>query len=190
MNYFTEYKKALKSKFHQSMIKYIQSVGLSRFFVSFIIFLTGVGIYLYSYVITPLTQGLERPNLTIMDYLISYGNVIAIGIILINTIAWAISEFKYNVIFVTQILLIITYLICFYADLFFNATVISSVLILISIIILLLPKQTRYRLYGLAPTHGGYFNNQKSRSSQSKSRHSSSRRSSRNHDKSSENSES
>lgn len=190
VNYFSEYRKALRGKFYQNMIKYIQSVGLTRFFISFVIFMTGVGIYLYSYVFTPLTEGLDRPNLTFLDYIISYGNVIAIGIILLNTIGWAISEFKYNVIFVTEIILIILYLVFFYADLFFNPTVMSSVLIVISIVILLLPRETRRRLYGLPPSDsGGYFSNRKIRSSELKSERSSSRRSSRHRSKSSEKSE-
>ena len=67
------------------------------------------------------------------------------GLLIINSLAWAVSEFKYNVIFLTQLVLVVVYLAVYYADLLFNAALIPYALVITSVVILLLPKEAKQR---------------------------------------------
>jgi hypothetical protein len=60
-------------------------------------------------------------------------------LLIINSLAWAVSEFKYNVIFLTQLVLVVVYLAVYHAAL------IPYALVLTSAIILILPNDAKQR---------------------------------------------
>lgn len=63
----------------------------------------------------------------------------------LNSLASAISKFRYNVIFLTQVMLVLIDLAVYYADLLFNAALIPYALVITSVVILLLPKEAKQR---------------------------------------------
>jgi hypothetical protein len=147
MNYFKAYSTALRSKWYESVVKWIYKTGPKRVLFSIILLLSAMGIYLYDYIFNaPIVEKIIiDPNWTWVDELIYYLDFAALGIIAFNGLAWAVSEFKYNVIFLTQLVLVVVYLAIYYADLLFNAALIPYALVLTSAIILILPNEAKQR---------------------------------------------
>ena len=147
MNYFKAYGTALRSKWYESVVKWIYKTGPKRVLFSIVLLLSAMGIYLYDYIFNaPIVEEFVfDPNWTWVDDLKVYANFAALGIIALNGLAWAVSEFKYNVIFLTQLVLVVVYLAVYYADLLFNAALIPYALVLTSAIILILPSEAKQR---------------------------------------------
>lgn len=148
MNYFKAYGTALRSKWYESVVKWIYKTGPKRVLFSVILLVSAMGIYLYDYIFnSPVVEEefVIDPNWTWVDDLIFYLDFAALGIIALNGLAWAVSEFKYNVIFLTQLILVVLYLAVYYADLLFNAALIPYALVLTSAIILILPSEAKQR---------------------------------------------
>ena len=146
MNYFTAYSIALKSKWYKLLVKWIQQTGPKRVLFSMFLFLTACIISIYDYIFNQPFDGsiaMIDPNYTWVDDLIFYLNFTALGIIGLNGLAWAVSMFKYNVIFLTQLVLVMLYLAVYYADVLFNAALIPYALVFTSFIILILPNGTK-----------------------------------------------
>jgi hypothetical protein len=147
MNYFKAYSTALRSKWYESVVKWITKTGAKRVLFSLILLVSAMGIYLYDYIFNaPIEEFVVDPNWTWVDDLIYYLDFAALGIIALNGLAWAVSEFKYNVIFLTQLVLVVIYLAVYYADLLFNAALIPYALVITSVVILLLPQQAKQSL--------------------------------------------
>lgn len=159
MGYTRDYKIALRSRFYQNMVKWINNRGAKRVYSSLFVFLTGLTILLYNTISNFFEGQLQTKSSSWIDQSEVIINVTAIGVIFINTIAWAISEFKFNVIFITQLILLAGYASIFYSDVFLNATFLPIFMMIMSIIAILLPKETKRRLYGSASEFGGYFVN-------------------------------
>jgi hypothetical protein len=183
MGYTRDYKIALRSRFYQNMIKWINNRGAKRVYSSLFVFLTGLVILLYNTISDFFASQLQTKNTSWLDQSEVIINVTAIGVIFINTIAWAISEFKFNVIFITQLILLAGYASIFYSEVFLNATFLPIFMMIMSVIVILLPKETKRRLYGSASEFGGYFvnprksnSNSTRRSTSGNERHSSGRR--------------
>ncbi len=183
MGYYRDYKTALRSRSYQNMIKWINNRGATRVYSSLFIFLTGLVILLYNTISDFFASQLQTKNTSWFDQSEVIFNVTAVGVIFINTIAWAISEFKFNVIFITQLILLAGYASIFYSDVFLNATFLPIFMMIMSVIVILLPKETKRRLYGSASEFGGYFvnprksaSNSTRRSTSGNERHSSGRR--------------
>jgi hypothetical protein len=146
MNYFKAYGTALRSKWYESVVKWTYKTGPKRVLFSIILLLSAMGIYLYDYIFNaPIVEEIIDPNWTWVDDLIYYFDFAALVIIALNGLAWAVSEFKYNVIFLTQLVLVVVYLSVYYADLLFNAALIPYALVLTSAIILILPSEAKQR---------------------------------------------
>jgi len=148
MNYFKAYGTALRSNWYESVVKWIYKTGPKRVLFSLLLLVSAMGIYLYDYIFNApmvMEEGPMDPNWTWVDDLIYYFNFAALGIIGLNGLAWAVSEFKYNVIFLTQLVLVVVYLAVYYADLLFNAALIPYALVITSVVILLLPKEAKQR---------------------------------------------
>ena len=146
MNYFKAYGTALRSKWYESVVKWIYKTGPKRVLFSLLLLVSAMGIYLYDYIFNaPIIEEIIDPNWTWVDDLIFYLDFAALGIIGLNGLAWAVSEFKYNVIFLTQLVLVVVYLAVYYADLLFNAVLIPYALVITSVVILLLPKEAKQR---------------------------------------------
>jgi hypothetical protein len=141
------------------MVKWINNRGAKRVYSSLFVFLTGLTILLYNTISNFFEGQLQTKSSSWIDQSEVIINVTAIGVIFINTIAWAISEFKFNVIFITQLILLAGYASIFYSDVFLNATFLPIFMMIMSIIVILLPKETKRRLYGSASEFGGYFVN-------------------------------
>jgi hypothetical protein len=183
MGYTRDYKIALRSRFYQNMIKWINNRGAKRVYSSLFVFLTGLTILLYNTISNFFASQLQTKNTSWLDQSEVIFNVTAVGVIFINTIAWAISEFKFNVIFITQLILLAGYASIFYSEVFLNATFLPIIMMIMSVIVILLPKETKRRLYGSASEFGGYFvnprksnSNSTRRSTSGNERHSSGRR--------------
>jgi hypothetical protein len=148
MNYFKAYSTALRSKWYESVVKWITKTGAKRVLFSLILLVSAMGIYLYDYIFNApmVDEIIIDPNWTWVDDLIYYLDFAALGIIALNGLAWAVSEFKYNVIFLTQLVLVVIYLAVYYADLLFNAALIPYALVITSVVILLLPQQAKQSL--------------------------------------------
>ena len=159
MGYTRDYKIALRSRFYQNMVKWINNRGAKRVYSSLFVFLTGLTILLYNTISNFFEGQLQTKSSSWIDQSEVIINVTAIGVIFINTIAWAISEFKFNVIFITQLILLAGYASIFYSEVFLNATFLPIFMMIMSIIVILLPKETKRRLYGSASEFGGYFVN-------------------------------
>ena len=147
MNYFKDYSNALRGKWYQSLVKKIQKTGVKRVLFSVLLLITAMGIYLYDYIFNQpiIIDGPIDPNWTWVDELIYYLDFAALGVIGLNGLAWAISEFKYNVIFLTQLVLVLIYLSVYYADVIFNPALVPYALVFTSFVILILPKDARRR---------------------------------------------
>ncbi len=148
MNYLKAYMTALQSQSFESLLKWVYKTGQSRVLFSLLLLLSAIGVYLYDYIFNApiiMEEEIIDPNWTWVDDLIYYLNFAVLGVICLNGLAWAISEFKYNVIFITQLVLVFIYSAIYYADLLFNATVIPYLLIITSAIILILPQQAKRR---------------------------------------------
>ncbi len=148
MNYFKAYGTALRSKWYESVVKWIYKTGPKRVLFSLVLLVSAMGIYLYDYIFNApvvVEEFVIDPNWTWVDDLKMYANFAALGIIGLNGLAWAVSEFKYNVIFLTQLVLVVVYLAVYYADLLFNAALIPYALVLTSAIILILPSEAKQR---------------------------------------------
>jgi hypothetical protein len=141
------------------MVKWINNRGAKRVYSSLFVFLTGLTILLYNTISNFFEGQLQTKSSSWIDQSEVIINVTAIGVIFINTIAWAISEFKFNVIFITQLILLAGYASIFYSEVFLNATFLPIFMMIMSIIVILLPKETKRRLYGSASEFGGYFVN-------------------------------
>jgi hypothetical protein len=141
------------------MIKWINNRGAKRVYSSLFVFLTGLTILLYNTISNFFEGQLQTKSSSWIDQSEVIINVTAIGVIFINTIAWAISEFKFNVIFITQLILLAGYASIFYSEVFLNATFLPIFMMIMSVIVILLPKETKRRLYGSASEFGGYFVN-------------------------------
>lgn len=159
MGYTRDYKIALRSRFYQNMVRWINNRGASRVYSSLFVFLIGLTILLYNTISKFFEGQLQTKNTSWIDQSEVIFNVTAVGMIFINTIAWAISEFKFNVIFITQLILLAGYASIFYSDVFLNGTFIPIFMMIMSIVVILLPKETKRRLYGSASEFGGYFVN-------------------------------
>jgi hypothetical protein len=149
MNYFKAYSTALRSKWYDSLVKWISKTGAKRVLFSLILLVSAMGIYLYDYIFNGpviVEEFVIDPNWTWVDDLIYYLDFAALGIIALNGLAWAVSEFKYNVIFLTQLVLVVVYLAVYYADLLFNAALVPYALVITSVVILLLPQQAKQSL--------------------------------------------
>lgn len=143
MNYFKAYSTALHSKWYESTFTWISKTGPKRVLFTLLLLVSAMGIYLYDYIFNaPIILEFD-PNWTWKDDLKLYLNFAALGIIGLNGLAWAVSEFKYNVIFLTQLVLVVVYLAVYYADLLFNAALIPYALVITSVIVLILPKQAK-----------------------------------------------
>ena len=147
MNYFKAYGTTLRSNWYESVVKWIYKTGPKRVLFSLLLLVSAMGIYLYDYIFNAplIDEGPIDPNWTWVDDLIYYFNFAALGIIGLNGLGWAVSEFKYNVIFLTQLVLVVVYLAVYYADLLFNAALIPYALVITSVVILLLPKEAKQR---------------------------------------------
>lgn len=145
MNYFKAYGTAFRSKWYESVVKWIYKTGPKRVLFSIVLLLSAMGIYLYDYISNGAVIEIP-PNWTWIDDLKIYADFLTLGIIALNGLAWAVSEFKYNVIFLTQLVLVVVYLAVYYADLLFNAALIPYALVLTSAIILILPSEAKQRL--------------------------------------------
>ena len=168
MNYFKAYSTALRSKWYESVVKWVFKTGPKRVLFSLLLTISALGIYLYDYIFnSPIVEGPIDPNLTWVDTMMVYLNFAALGIIGLNGLAWAVSEFKYNVIFLTQLVLVLIYLAVYYADLLFNAALIPYALVLTSAIILILPQEAKRRFR--RRSRGG-SSSRSGRSSRSRSR--------------------
>ncbi len=170
MNYFKAYSTALRSKWYESVVKWIYKTGPKRVLFSLSLLVSSVIIYLYDYIFNSLEiieEGPFDPNWTWVDDLIYYLDFAALGIIGLNGLAWAVSEFKYNVIFLTQLVLVVVYLAVYYAELLFNAALIPYALVLTSAIILILPQEAKRRFR--RRSRGG-SSSRSGRSSRSRSR--------------------
>lgn len=166
-NYFKSYNTALQSKWYEAVVKWVYKTGPKRVLFSIVLFVSAIGIYLYDYIFNaPLILEFD-PNWTWKDDLKMYLNFAALGIIGLNGLAWAVSEFKYNVIFLTQLVLVVVYLAVYYADLLFNAALIPYALVLTSAIILILPQEAKRRFR--RRSRGG-SSSRSGRSSRSRSR--------------------
>ncbi len=168
MNYFRAYSTALRSKWYESVVKWIYKTGPKRVLFSFILLISAMAIYLYDYIFNaPYVEIPLDPNWTWVDTMLLYLDFAALGIIGLNGLAWAVSEFKYNVIFLTQLVLVVIYLAVYYADLLFNAALIPYALVLTSAIILILPQEAKRRFR--RRSRGG-SSSRSGRSSRSRSR--------------------
>lgn len=148
MNYFKAYGTALRSRWYESVVKWIYKTGPKRMLFSIVLMLSAIGIYLYDYIFNVpviVEEFVVDPNWTWVDDLKMYADFAALGIIALNGLAWAVSEFKYNVIFLTQLVLVVVYLAVYYADMLFNAALIPYALVLTSAIILILPNEAKQR---------------------------------------------
>jgi hypothetical protein len=146
MNYFKAYGTALRSNWYESVVKWIYKTGPKRVLFSLLLLVSAMGIYLYDYIFNaPIIEEIIDPNWTWVDDLIYYLDFVALGIIGLNGLAWAVSEFKYNVIFLTQLVLVVVYLAVYYADLLFNTALIPYAMVITSVVILLLPKEAKQR---------------------------------------------
>ena len=169
MNYFKAYGTALRSKWYESVVKWIYKTGPKRVLFSLLLLVSAMGIYLYDYLFNaPIEEFVVDPNWTWVDNLIYYFNFAALGIIGLNGLAWAVSEFKYNVIFLTQLVLVVVYLAVYYADLLFNAALIPYALVITSVVILLLPKEAKQRFRRRSRSRSG-SSSRSGRSSRSRS---------------------
>ncbi|MFM2334426.1 MAG: hypothetical protein RIS91_429 [Bacteroidota bacterium] len=144
MPYFNAYATALKSSWYNSVVKWVVKTGTKRVLFSVLLLISSLGIKLYEYLFLgpPIP---EDPNWTTWDTILVFSDFAALGIIALNGLAWAVSEFKYNVIFLTQLVLVVVYLAVYYADLLFNAALIPYALVLTSAIILILPSEAKQR---------------------------------------------
>ncbi len=144
MNYFKAYGTALRSKWYESVVKWIYKTGPKRVLFSIILLVSSLGIKLYDYLFLGPPIPFD-PNWTTWDTIVIFIDFATLGIIALNGLAWAVSEFKYNVIFLTQLVLVVVYLAVYYADLLFNAALIPYALVLTSAIILILPSEAKQR---------------------------------------------
>ncbi len=145
MNYFKAYGTALRSKWYESVVKWIFNTGPKRVLFSLILMVSAVVIYLYDFIFNAPIPIEYDPNWTWVDDLKLYVNFIALGVIGLNGLAWAVSEFKYNVIFLTQLVMMVVYLAVYYADLLFNASIIPYAMVFVGAFILILPQQAKRR---------------------------------------------
>ncbi len=146
MNYFKAYSTALRSKWYESVVKWIYKTGPKRVLIAFILLIAATILSLYEFIYDFLLDCNSYPDISWIDNIKFIAIVIAIGIFIINGLAWAISEFKYNVIFLTQMTLVAIYFMLVYANVIWNQALIPITLVILSIIILIQPKQKRKRI--------------------------------------------
>ena len=162
MNLFKFYFESLNSKWYNALKKWIDKTGQIRVVLALLLVLTAAVIYVYNKIFNGLEEEvIIDPNWTWKDDLLFYSYyLIAIPLLLLNGIAWVISGFKFNVIFIIELILIAVFVYLYHPNALDNIEIIPSSLVVLGVVVLLLPSQTKHT---------------KQRSSR-KSRHRSSRR--------------
>ena len=169
MNYFKSYSKALQTKSYSSARKWVNKTGLNRVIFSILLLIIGAITFLVEYeFVGPVTieEGPIDSNLSQTTDLIQYLDFLALVIIGLNGIAWAISEFRYNIIFVTEIILATAYMAVYHSNFLFNAANIPYTLVITGFIILILPREYRSKSQHLYNSH-----NKRNRRSSRRSTH-------------------
>jgi hypothetical protein len=146
MNYFKAYSKALHSKWHELILKWFFKTGIKRILIAFILLIAATVLSMHELICDFLSDFDFNPGFSWIDYVTFFAKLIAIIIFILNGLAWAISEFKYNVIFLTQMTLVAIYFMLVYANVIWNQALIPITLVILSIIILIQPKQKRKRI--------------------------------------------
>ena len=145
MNFFKFYLESLNSKWYVSLKKWIDKTGQIRVVLALFLICAAFVIYMYDKLFNGVIQeGIVYPNWTWKDDLLFYGYyLIALPLLALNGIAWVISGFKFNIIFIIELFLLAVFIYLYHPNAVDNIEIIPLSLVALGVVVLLLPSQSK-----------------------------------------------